>query len=98
VYRAECFISWIPAETTPRRKEKTETTERLALLQVGSYLNFCEMVAVITITSGPLPASLPTGLTRPVRRNLVPDMVEEARLPLLLVEHDDKLALLRVPQ
>lgn len=85
-----------PRRNHSKTEKKTETTERLALLQVGSYLNFCEMVAVITITSRPL--GLPTGLTRPVRRNLVPDMVEEARLPLLLVEHDDKLALLKVPQ
>lgn len=87
-----------PRRNNSKKEKKTETTERLALLQVGSYLDFCEMVAVITITSRPLPAGLPMGLTRPVRGNFVPDMVEEARLPLLLVEHDDKLALLRVPQ
>ncbi len=88
-----------PRRNHSKKGKKTQTTEdSLALLQVGSYLNFCEMVAVITITSRPLPAGLPTGLTRPVRGNLVPDMAEEARLPLLLVEHDDKLALLRVPQ
>lgn len=87
-----------PRRNNSKKEIKTETTERLALLQVGLYLNFCEMVAVITITSRPLPVGLTTGQTRPVRGNLVPDMVEEARLPLLLVEHDDKLALLRVPQ
>jgi hypothetical protein len=93
IYTSEDFTTEM--QTSPRRKRKQNRNRpEYRKYRQGIYilyLSFCGMVTVIALIS---PPALPTGLAigalmRLASDNFVPDMTEDAELPLELAgEHD----------